>query len=126
VASLLKAGFKTVVVESGAGAAASFSDADYVAAGATIGSTAEAFKQDVVLKVRPPDEKNEAGLFKESSRLISFLYPAQNKQIVDALQKKKLTVLGRFLAPAVVFAPPYCLCMHVCRDSRAPCIHCLQ
>ena len=31
-------------------------DADYVAAGATVGTTPEAFRQDIVLKIRPPGE----------------------------------------------------------------------
>ena len=132
-----------VVVESGAGALANFSDADYKAAGATIADGASAFaqvgsqasacpppppspfsvrralagprrrlrggwlggcccgrqalqplrpsrkaaslpllpslprEQDIVLKVRPPSADKEVAMFREGSRLISFLYPAQ-------------------------------------------------
>lgn len=99
VQSLLKAGFKSVIVESGAGAAASFNDEDYIKAGATIGSTKDAFSQDITLKVRPPDVKKEAPLFRESSRLISFLYPAQNKEVVEALQSRKVTALAMDCIP---------------------------
>jgi NAD(P) transhydrogenase len=99
VQALLKAGFKSVIVESGAGASAKFSDADYESAGATVGNTKEAFSQDIVLKVRPPDETKEVDLFKPGSRLISFLYPAQNKGLVEKLQSKKMTVLGMDCVP---------------------------
>ena len=96
VEALCKAGFKGVVVESGAGTASDFSDASYMAAGAIIGSTKDAFQQDIVLKVRPPSAEKEVGLFKEGGRLISFVYPAQNKDLVEKMKAKKLTVLGKF------------------------------
>lgn len=54
VALLKKSGFTKILVESGAGAGASYADADYVKAGATIVNTSEAFGADVVLKLRPP------------------------------------------------------------------------
>ena len=99
VESLRKAGFKGVIVESGAGAASDFSDEMYVAAGATIGSTKDAFQQDIVLKVRPPSVDHEVGMFKDGGRLISFIYPAQNKDLVEKLQAKKMTVLGMDCIP---------------------------
>jgi hypothetical protein len=50
---LLKAGFGRVVVEAGAGAGASFRDADYAAAGAVVvPSVDEVLASDVVLKAR--------------------------------------------------------------------------
>ncbi|PRW58593.1 NAD(P) mitochondrial isoform A [Chlorella sorokiniana] len=102
VTALKKAGFKNVVVEAGAGASANFSDEEYKAAGATIGSTSDAFGQDIVLKIRPPSVASEVGLFKEGGRLISFIYPAQNKDLVEALQKKKMTVLGMDCIPRTI------------------------
>lgn len=99
VQALRKAGFKAVIVESGAGASANFSDADYEAAGATMGGTKDAFSQDIILKVRPPDAAKEVDLFKPGSRLISFLYPAQNKALVEKLQSKNMTVLGMDCIP---------------------------
>jgi NAD(P) transhydrogenase len=98
-AALLKAGFRGVAVEAGAGAAANFSDAEYAAAGARVVSSNEAFAADVVLKVRPPDAGAEAPLFKEGARLLSFLWPAQNPELVKALAAKKMTVLGMDCVP---------------------------
>lgn len=44
----------------------------------------------------PPraDVAREVGLFKDGGRLVSFIYPAQNKELVDSLAAKKMTVLG--------------------------------
>ncbi|UUZ52394.1 hypothetical protein LP419_23045 [Massilia sp. H-1] len=49
-----------VIVQSGAGLNASVIDDAYVAAGATIGSAADAFGADVVLKVRAPNAEERA------------------------------------------------------------------
>ena len=55
-------------VQAGAGAGSSIPDKDYEAAGAKIvGSAAEAFGTDIVLKVRNPSEA-ELGLLKSNSR----------------------------------------------------------
>ncbi|KAI7844259.1 hypothetical protein COHA_002057 [Chlorella ohadii] len=113
-AALLKAGFKAVVVERGAGAAAEFAaftlplfhvseqDGDYVAAGASLGSAAEAFGQDVVLKIRQPDVASEVPLLKPGGTLVSFIYPAQNKALVDALAARHMTVLGMDCIPRTI------------------------
>ncbi|KIY93148.1 NAD(P) transhydrogenase subunit alpha [Monoraphidium neglectum] len=93
VASLLKQGFAEVVVESGAGAAAEFSDAEYVAAGAKIGQTSDAFGRDIVLKVRPPSLDEAKGL-KQGARLISYIYPAREKELLATLQARRATVIG--------------------------------
>lgn len=93
VAALLKAGFGAVHVQAGAGAGAMFPDDAYKAAGATIVDAKAALAQDVVLKVRPPSDA-EVPLFKEGGQLVSFLYPAQNKGLVDALAARKMTVLA--------------------------------
>jgi NAD(P) transhydrogenase len=102
VAALKKAGFKEVVVEAGAGAAANFSDAEYLAAGAVIGTTSDAFGQDIVLKIRPPDAAKEVSLFKEGGRLVSFIYPAQNGELVEQLARKRMTVLGMDCIPRTI------------------------
>jgi NAD(P) transhydrogenase subunit alpha len=69
-----------VVVESGAGSGASFSDEMYKEAGATIADSATTWKQDLILKVRGPTV-DEAKKLKDGARLISFLYPGQNTQV---------------------------------------------
>lgn len=64
----------TVRLQAGAGVAASFPDAAYVAAGAQITDAAGAYAADVVLKVRCPLEA-EAALLRQSSMLAGMLNP---------------------------------------------------
>jgi H+-translocating NAD(P) transhydrogenase subunit alpha len=77
---LAAAGFE-IVVEPGAGEAASFPDAAYTEAGVTLGSPWEA---DVVVKVGKPDEAEVARL-REGQLLISYLDPLADRQGVDRL-----------------------------------------
>lgn len=51
---------------------------------------------DVVLKVRQPTT-DEVGQFKEGGTLISFLYPGQNKDLVNQLLAKNLTAFGKLV-----------------------------
>ncbi|WP_348693803.1 Re/Si-specific NAD(P)(+) transhydrogenase subunit alpha [Duganella fentianensis] len=64
----------SVIVQAGAGLAASVTDEAYVAAGAQIGTAADAYGADVVLKVRAP-EAAERGLMKAGTVLIGMLNP---------------------------------------------------
>ncbi|MDR6854893.1 NAD(P) transhydrogenase subunit alpha [Variovorax guangxiensis] len=64
----------TVRVQSGAGMAASLTDAAYQAAGAEITDAAGAFGCDIVLKVRAPSD-SEAALMNSGSVLIGMLNP---------------------------------------------------
>ncbi len=63
-----------VRVQSGAGVAASVTDAAYQAAGAEITDAAGAFGADIVLKVRSPDDR-ECALMKPAAVLIGMLNP---------------------------------------------------
>ena len=94
VEKLLKLGF-AVTVESGAGTAANFSDESYQAAGARIaGNAAELMDSaDIVFKVRGPTA-DEIALMKPGTTLISFIWPAQNQQLMQQLADRKLTVLA--------------------------------
>jgi NAD(P) transhydrogenase subunit alpha len=94
VEKLKKLGF-TVAVESGAGDAANFADDTYRAAGAEVFATAsELFtRSDIVFKVRAPSVA-EVGLLKEGTTLISFIWPAQNPELMQALAARKVTVLA--------------------------------
>lgn len=93
-AKLIKLGFQ-VVVESGAGALANFSDDDYRAAGASIaGSAAELFDgSDIVFKVRGPTS-DEVALMHAGQTLIGFIWPAQNPELMQQLAEKKVTALS--------------------------------
>ena len=98
---LQKLGYE-VVVEKDAGAAASFSNEAYEAAGCTIaGSAADIWSgSDIILKVRPP-EGEQAGALKESQTLISFLYPGQNPKLLEQLTKSGGTALAMDSVPRI-------------------------
>ncbi len=90
----------SVVVETGAGAAANFPDTQFVAAGALIVDRVTAWHADVVVKVRPPQD-SEVDQLSEGGTLISFLYPAQNEALLAKLAARKLTVLGMDQVPRI-------------------------
>lgn len=94
VEKLIKLGF-SVAVQSGAGAAANFSDDAYRAAGAEVveGAAALWARSDVVFKVRQPSA-GEVGLMREGGTLISFVWPAQNPELMKQLAARKATVLA--------------------------------
>jgi H+-translocating NAD(P) transhydrogenase subunit alpha len=94
VEKLIKLGF-SVAVQSGAGAAANFPDDAYRAAGAEVieGAAALWAKSDVVFKVRQPSAE-EVGLMREGGALVSFVWPAQNPELMQLLAARKATVLA--------------------------------
>ncbi len=94
VEKLIKLGF-SVAVESGAGDAANFADDTYRAAGAEIvPSAAELWSRaDIVFKVRAPSAA-EVGLLREGGSLLSFIWPAQNPELMQQLAARKATVLA--------------------------------
>ncbi len=94
VEKLGKLGFK-VQIESGAGDAANCSDDTYRAAGAeVVGDAATLWStSDIVFKVRSPTS-DEVGLLREGGTLISFIWPAQNPELMQQLSAKKATVLA--------------------------------
>ncbi|MGB3935542.1 MAG: Re/Si-specific NAD(P)(+) transhydrogenase subunit alpha [Burkholderiales bacterium] len=91
---LIKLGFK-VKVQSGAGDAANFADDTYRAAGAEIVADAAALwaGSDIVFKVRGPSA-DEVGLMRAGLTLISFIWPAQNPELMQSLAARKVTVLA--------------------------------
>ena len=102
VEKLIKLGF-AVTVESGAGDGASFFDDAYAAAGAKLaGSAAELWaSSDIVFKVRAPDAA-EIALMKPGTTLISFIWPAQNPDLMKALAARKVTVLAMDAVPRLL------------------------
>ncbi len=106
-AKLAKLGFD-VIVESGAGTEAAFTDQAYVEAGAQIVADAVTVwgTADLVVKVREPEmnaalDRHEADLMKEGARLISFVWPAQNKALIERLGRRKATVLAMDAVPRI-------------------------
>jgi len=102
VEKLIKLGFK-VVVQSGAGDAANFSDDAYRAAGATIAaSAAEVWSgSDIIFKVRAPSPE-EVGLLREGQTLIDFIWPAQNPELMQQLASRRVTVLSMDALPRML------------------------
>jgi NAD(P) transhydrogenase subunit alpha len=94
VAKLVKLGF-SVAIESGAGDAAHFDDDSYRAAGAEVVPTAAELwaGSDIVFKVRAPSSA-EVALMREGGMLISFIWPAQNPELMQQLAARKATVLA--------------------------------
>ena len=101
VAQLTKLGFD-VAVESGAGAEASYSDEAYREAGCDVVASADDLwaKSDIVLKVRAPEE-DEAARLRSEQTLISFLWPAQNPELLKQLTDSGATVLAMDSVPRI-------------------------
>ncbi|MDZ7921820.1 Re/Si-specific NAD(P)(+) transhydrogenase subunit alpha [Rhodoferax sp.] len=94
VEKLIKLGFR-VSVESGAGALANCDDDSYRAAGADVVATAAELwaQSDIVFKVRGPSSE-EAALLREGGTLVSFIWPAQNPDLLQQLAARNATVLA--------------------------------
>jgi len=69
-----------VIVQAGAGIAASVTDEAYAAAGATIGTAADALGAEMVLKVRAPNAE-ERSLMKPGAVLVGMLNPFDGENI---------------------------------------------
>jgi len=98
-AQIIKLGF-SVCIESGAGLNADISDAAYQAVGVEVLPDAAALwrEADIVMKVRAP-EPQEVDLLREGGRLISFIWPAQQPELMDKLAAKSATVLAMDSVP---------------------------
>lgn len=98
---LQKLGYE-VLVETEAGSAASYADAAYEAAGCEIEPDAKTVFEaaDIVLKVRAPDAGEQA-LLRENQTLVSFIWPAQNKDLLAALAERKINVLAMDSVPRI-------------------------
>ena len=91
-----------VAVETGAGADAHFSDADYLAAGATIApDAATALKTaDIVLKVRGPSD-GEIALLKRGAILVALLAPATEKDTIGKLAQAGIDSFAMEFLPRI-------------------------
>ena len=97
-AKLIKAGF-AVSVETGAGAAAGFSDATYTDAGATIQDRAALLSAaDIVLRVGKPPADEVTGLRKQALH-ISFLDPYNEKELVQSLASHGVSTVSMEMIP---------------------------
>ncbi|RDE24863.1 Re/Si-specific NAD(P)(+) transhydrogenase subunit alpha [Motiliproteus coralliicola] len=97
-----------VAIEAGAGLDSNFTDQAYVDAGVEVIDGAEALwsASDIVLKVRPPEQnealgKHEADLLNEGAILTSFIWPAQNPELMERLTARKANVLAMDSVPRI-------------------------
>ncbi|MFQ8432448.1 Re/Si-specific NAD(P)(+) transhydrogenase subunit alpha [Amaricoccus sp. W119] len=99
--ALKKLGYDTVV-QAGAGESAQFTDDAYREAGVEVLPTAADVwaKADVVTKVRPPSPE-EVELTRSGQIVISFVYPAQNEELLESLKAKGVTALAMDMVPRI-------------------------
>ena len=102
---LLKKGFARVLIQRGAGAEAQFPDHAYEEAGATLVEREAVWSEsDLLLKVRAPSfegSHNEIDAMREGVTLLSFLYPAQNKDLVNRLASRGATSFAMDMVPRI-------------------------
>ncbi|MGR5165662.1 Re/Si-specific NAD(P)(+) transhydrogenase subunit alpha [Vibrio astriarenae] len=105
VEQLIKLGFD-VVVESGAGALASFEDSAFEASGASLSSKENVWNSEIILKVNAPivdaeRDIDEFSQLNEGATLISFIWPAQNPELMEQLANKNINVLAMDSVPRI-------------------------
>jgi proton-translocating NAD(P)+ transhydrogenase subunit alpha len=99
---LAQSGFD-VVVEPGAGVAASFPDGEYADAGATLDSSV--WDADGVVKVRKPTA-DEVGRLREGQLLIGFLEPLTDTAGIDRLAERGVHAFAMESLPRITRAQP--------------------
>lgn len=108
VAGLLKKlGFE-VYIEAGAGFAAKFPDDEYRKVGVEVAQNIQQLyeQSDIILKVRSPETHPELGtdeveLLRDGQTLISFIQPGQNKELLEKLGGKKISVMAMDSIPRI-------------------------
>jgi len=95
---LIKQGF-TFLVETNAGLGASYSDQAFQDSGAEIATkTKDIWQSDIVFAVNAPTE-SEINQMKEGATLVSFIWPAQNPELLKKLEAKKISVIAMDSVP---------------------------
>ena len=94
-----------VVVEAGAGMAASFSDEEYKKAGAQIVTDVNALYAgcDVIVKVQPPT-KGEAERYPQQASYIGYLAPLANRDVVQTFVARNITSYSMEYIPRITRA----------------------
>lgn len=101
VKDLVKKGF-SCTIESGAGLNSFYTDEMYSTAGAKIENNTQSVyaNADVILKVNPP-LPNEIAWMKKEAVLISFMWAATNKEIVDACANAGISAFSMDAIPRI-------------------------
>lgn len=99
VEAIIKLGYE-VVVERGAGAASSYPDEDYEAAGASIGTGAMAWASAIVLKVNAPTD-DEITKLADGATVVGIMSPALRPELRAALATRGITALAMDAVPRI-------------------------
>ncbi|NVN50700.1 Re/Si-specific NAD(P)(+) transhydrogenase subunit alpha [Mycolicibacterium hippocampi] len=99
VGQLIKLGYD-VVVESGAGAASTFTDDAFTEAGAGIGAAEQVWSADVVFKVNAPNSSEILAL-RDGATVIGLISPALKPELVEELSSRPITVLAMDAVPRI-------------------------
>jgi NAD(P) transhydrogenase subunit alpha len=102
VGKLVPAGFE-VLVQRGAGAAASFPDTAYEEAGARLVDDWAGAEAEAVVKVQKPDE-DEAGRLREGQVLIGFLQPLTDPEGIERLSQRGVLAFAMESIPRITRA----------------------
>ncbi|MFZ2286820.1 MAG: Re/Si-specific NAD(P)(+) transhydrogenase subunit alpha [Bacteroidales bacterium] len=93
-----------LMVEEGAGSKAFSSDAEYLSAGAVIATRREVIaKADLLFTVNPP-LKDDIGLFRQRQMLFTVLDPVENREWIEKVRLRGVTVLALDLVPRITRA----------------------
>lgn len=92
VHALVSAGHR-VVVEAGAGLGSSFTDEEYLSAGAEIGTAEDAWAQQFVLKVKEP-VPSEYHFLREGLLLFTYLHLAADRTLTETLMRSGATAVA--------------------------------
>lgn len=90
------------LVESGAGAAAGFTDEAYREAGVEVVADAAGLwrRAGIVAKVRPPSE-GEMRMLGEGATLVCFFFPSQNPGLLEIARERGATVVAMDMVPRI-------------------------
>ena len=99
VAQLVALGYE-VLVEDGAGALATFANADYEAAGARVVTSARVWAADVVTAVNAPTDAEIASL-PSGTTLVSVIGPGNHPELVSSLAAQRVTALALDAVPRI-------------------------
>ncbi|MGE4290507.1 MAG: NAD(P)(+) transhydrogenase (Re/Si-specific) subunit alpha, partial [Salinivirgaceae bacterium] len=101
VTRLIKQGFE-VLIEKGAGERSNYADATFTDAGAKlVGSAKELYQSaKIILKVQAPTP-GEIDLMNEGTVTLSYLWPAQNPDLLKKLAEKKINAIAMDAIPRI-------------------------
>ena len=104
VKDLVKKGFE-ILIEVNAGADSFINNSDYESVGAKMINTAEEIYQssDMIVKVNPPNIE-ELKIIKNDTKILSFMQPTKELELVKIINNKKITGFSLHLIPRTTLA----------------------